>query len=212
MSFLKIDYTALPESCQGEVSRAGRCSCRSCTGLVPPASSSSSSKSGKSFWNKRSNNSSKTSSNASINQSIHGDSIVNGEFHLLTTLSEIGKLRLEKDIEEASYTTSLKSFSGCNKQEKRKERCFYDADNEMDMETEDDMNVLPEVERNVCALERKKLVPFSQLQKQRERMEKNKADEEFVTRQNKLRKGLKERVGKMGECGRRKFGKAARKF
>jgi hypothetical protein len=106
----------------------------------------------------------------------------------------------------------LKSFSDCNKREKRKERCFYDEDNEMDMEMEDDMNVLRGVERNVCVLERKKLVPFSQLQKQTEWMEKNKADEETVTRWNILRNGLKKRVGKMGECGRRKFGKAAGKF
>jgi hypothetical protein len=221
MSFLKFSHTALPKSCQGKTRRVGRCNCRSSTGLVPPvSSSSSSSKSGKSFWNKWSKNSSKNSgknssknsSNTSINTSANGDGIVNGEFHLLTILSEIDRLRLERDIEEASHTTPLKSSNDCKKQEKRKERCFYDADNEMDMETEDDMNVLREVERNVCVLERRKLVPVSQLQKKREWTGKNKADEEIVTRWNRLRKGLKERVGKMGECGRRNFGKAAGKF
>jgi hypothetical protein len=89
---------------------------------------------------------------------------------MLTILSSINKLRLERDLEEASSEVSSESVNNFVRGWKRKAQGSAGADDEMDITT-GDMEALREVEyaeRVVVA--RKRLVPSSRVQKQRELM------------------------------------------
>jgi hypothetical protein len=195
MSFLNFDITALPKSCQRNISRVGRCNCRSCIGVAVPTSSSSSSSKSSRIMNKLwSINNSKNSSMTSIGES--GDTMLGPtEFHLLTIVSGIDKLRLERDVKEAADTASIKSISNCETKEKRKTPCSSDDDDEMEG-TEDDLDVLREVQYTVqVVLQRKKLVLSSRIQRRNEWMEKMKGEQKPVSSWDRLRLGLKERMG-----------------
>ena len=218
MSFLNFDLTALPKSCQSAIRRAGHCTCRSCIGVSTPASSSSSSGRSKNSLNNLwssiwSSGSSKTSSHTSIDKG--GDSVLDpSEPHLLAILSGIDKSRLERDLFEVSDINSLESINNCGRKEKRKAGCSSDDSDEMTME--DAMTVLREAQHVVrVVVERKKLVPSSQLQKQREWMEREKRLKNAEDPRKSVRLGVKNSLEKrwreMGESGKRKFRKAVGK-
>ena len=223
MSFLNFNNSALPKSCQSSIRRTSCCNCPSCLcGVASTSSSFGSSRSSikmskllkngaKNISNFRllSESSKSSSSNTSI--SDNGASALDAsEFHLLTILAGIDKMRLERDIKEASRSTPPKSASSCRRKEKRKATCFSeDVDNEK--ETDEGIKVLREVQHTVqVVLERKKLVPSSQLRKQREWMEKRNGggNEKAATTWEKMQ----ERLRLLGEKGKRKCRKVAQRF
>lgn len=138
------------------------------------------------------------SSSTSVSTKESGDADLDGlDLHILTVLSGVAKLGLQRDIEEASHTMSLQSVSKGQRGQKRKEPCSSGE--------EDDTTAFGEVRRPIrVVLERRKLVPSSQVRKYREWMQKNKEPGKAAMWWKKVRWGLKERLEKMG--GRQKRG------
>lgn len=115
---------------------------------------------------------------------------------MLTILSSINKLRLERDLEEASSEVSSESVNNFVRGQKRKAQSSAGADDEMDITT-GNMEVLREVgytERVFAA--RKRLVPSSRVQKQRELMGKMKRSDIGRSYWGKWRQRMKGKIRK----------------
>jgi hypothetical protein len=168
MSFLNFDIYALPKSCQSAIQRTGRCGCLACIGAVAPTPSSTSSSISKSIKALLSGSSSNTNSNntssTSVNQS--GDSVLDAsELHLLTILSGIDKLRLERDAVEAARLALRDPIGKAVRREKRKAPCSSDEDG-VEIVGVDGLQILREIWEMVdVVMERRKLVPVSQVRR-----------------------------------------------
>lgn len=115
---------------------------------------------------------------------------------MLTILSSINKLRLERDLGEASSKVSSESVNNFVRGQKRKAQSSAGADDEMDITT-GNMEVLREVEytERVFAA-RKRLVPSSRVQKQRELMGKMKRSDIGRSYWGKWRQRMKGKIRK----------------
>jgi hypothetical protein len=217
MSFLNYDISGLPKSCQSTIQRTGRCDCLTCTGAVAPTPSSSSSSISKTIRallsgsSSSSSSSSNNTSNTSVNQS--GDNVLDAsELHLLTILSGIDKLRLERDVvEEASRLASSEPTDGGARRVMRKAPCSSNEDGvDPGMMEDDDLQILREIREVVeVVLERRRLMPVSQIRKWTEsRWEMDgKRGEKAVTAWGRVQK----RLHLLGESGKRRCWRAVGK-
>jgi hypothetical protein len=157
MSFLDLNNSARPISCIDAAA-------------APTPSSSASSSMSKSIrallsgGNSSNNYNNNTSSSTSVNQI--GDSILDtSEFHLLTILSGIDKLSLERDTVETARLASMQLISKGMTGKKRNTPCSSDEDR-LDIGMEDDLQILREIREMVeVVMERRKLVPVSQVRR-----------------------------------------------
>jgi hypothetical protein len=223
MSFLNYDISGLPKSCQSTIQRTGRCGCLACTGAVAPTLSSSSSSisesirallsgsSSSSSSSSNNNNNNNNTSNTSVNQS--GDNVLDAsELHLLTILSGIDKLRLERDVvEEASRLASSEPTDGGARRAMRKAPCSSNEDGvDPGMMEDDDLQILREIREVVeVVLERRRLMPVSQIRKwTKSRWEMDgKRGEKAVTAWGRVQK----RLHLLGESGKRRCWRAVGK-
>ena len=166
MSFLNFNIPALPRSCQSAIQRTGGCGCLTCIRAVAPTPSSSASSSiSESIKALQSGGSSETSSNNTSSTSVNQgeDNFLDiSELHVLTILSSINKLRLERDAVEAARLASSEPIRRSARRQKRKA-----PDEEgVDIGMEDGLQILREIREMVeVVMERRRVVPVSQVRR-----------------------------------------------
>lgn len=117
------------------------------------------------------------------------------EGHMLTIVSEINKISLEREVADARCATFFESVDCCERGCKRT-LVSFEEEREGE-EEEDELDVLRDVEHMVRVIvERKKLVPVSRMREQENTAE----DERVEGRWEKLRRRLR----LMGSSGKRK--------